>query len=234
MYNEHEFIAVISERYKEDIMKVIAVNGSPNRDGNTYSAIRMVLDEMEKEGIETEILHVGNKAVRGCVGCNQCFRNRDDRCVITGDDVNEWIAKLKDADGILLGSPVYYSGITGTMKAFLDRLFYVSGANGNYFRGKVGSTVTAVRRSGGIPAIDQLNKYIQYSEMLLATSNYWNVIHGLRSGEVEQDAEGKQIMTRLGKNMAWAMKLVEHGKGVVDHPESESKVYTHFVRKDLK
>ena len=212
-------------------MKVVAINGSPNKEGNTYGAIRMVLDELEKEGVETEIIHVGNKAVRGCIGCNGCVKNRNDKCVITGDDVNDWIQTFKEADGILLGSPVYYSGISGTMKSFLDRAFYVSGANGGYFRGKVGATVTAVRRSGGIPAFDQLNKYIQYEEMLIATSNYWNVIHGLRPGEVEQDAEGKQIMSRLGKNMAWAMKLIEHGKGVVEHPEKERKVYTHFVRK---
>lgn len=211
-------------------MKVVAINGSPNKTGNTYGALRMVLDELEKEGIETEILHIGNQAIRGCMGCGMCFKNKDEKCVIKGDDMNVWIQKLKEADGLLLGSPVYYSGISGTMKSFLDRAFYISGANGNFFRGKVGAAVTAVRRSGGIPAFDQLNKYIQYGEMLIATSNYWNVIHGLRPGEVEQDAEGKQIMQRLGKNMAWAMKLVDYGKGVVEHPDAERKVYTHFVR----
>ncbi len=114
--------------------------------------------------METEVLHIGNKAIRGCTGCNLCFKNRNGKCVISDDCVNEMIDKLKDADGILLGSPVYYSGITGTMKSFLDRVFYVNGANGNYFKGKVGAAVTAVRRSGGLPAYDQLNKYIQYSE----------------------------------------------------------------------
>lgn len=211
-------------------MKVVAINGSPRREGNTESALRIVMKELENEGIETELIQVGNKAVRGCVGCNGCFKNRNDKCVITGDDVNEWIQSIKDADGILLGSPVYYSGMSGTMKAFLDRLFYVSGANGGYFRGKVGASVAAVRRSGGIPTVDQLNKYLQYEEMLMVNGNYWTVIHGLKPGETEQDGEGKQIMSRLGKNMAWALKLVEHGKGVVDHPEAERKVYTHFVR----
>ncbi|WP_430886084.1 flavodoxin family protein [Fusibacter sp. JL216-2] len=211
-------------------MKIIAINGSPRKEGNTYEAIRMVLDELEKEGMETEVLHIGNKAIRGCTGCNLCFKNRNGKCVISDDCVNEMIDKLKDADGILLGSPVYYSGITGTMKSFLDRVFYVNGANGNYFKGKVGAAVTAVRRSGGLPAYDQLNKYIQYSEMLIATSNYWNVIHGLRPGEAVKDDEGRQIMSRLGKNMAWALKLIDHGKDEIKHPESEGKVFTHFVR----
>lgn len=211
-------------------MKIIAVNGSPRKEGNTYEAIKMVLDELEKEGMEIEILHIGNKAIRGCTGCNLCFKNRNGKCVIEDDCVNEMIEKLKDADGILLGSPVYYSGITGTMKSFLDRVFYVNGANGNYFKGKVGAAVTAVRRSGGVPAYDQLNKYIQYSEMLIATSNYWNVIHGLRPGEALKDDEGKQIMSRLGKNMAWALKLIEHGKDDIQHPEADGKVFTHFIR----
>lgn len=211
-------------------MKIIAVNGSPRKEGNTYEAIKMVLDELEKEGMETEILHIGNKAIRGCTGCNLCFKNRNGKCVIEDDCVNDMIEKLQDADGILLGSPVYYSGITGTMKAFLDRVFYVNGANGNYFKGKVGAAVTAVRRSGGVPAYDQLNKYIQYSEMLIATSNYWNVIHGLRPGEALKDDEGKQIMSRLGKNMAWALKLIEHGKDDIQHPEADGKVFTHFIR----
>ena len=211
-------------------MKVIAINGSPRKGGNTETALKMVLKELENEGIQTEIIQVGNQAIRGCVGCNGCFKNRNDKCVITGDDVNEWIQTIKDADGILLGSPVYYSGMSGTMKSFLDRLFYVSGANGGYFRGKVGASVAAVRRSGGIPTVDQLNKYLQYEEMLMVNGNYWTVIHGLKPGEVDEDGEGTQIMSRLGKNMAWALKLVEHGKGVVEHPQAESKVYTHFIR----
>ncbi len=214
-------------------MKVIAINGSPNKEGNTYGALKMVLKELEAEGIETQIIHVGNAPIRGCVGCNMCYKNRNEKCVITGDDFNDFVQVIKDADGIILGSPVYYSGIAGTMKSFLDRLFYVSGANGNFFKGKVGATLAAVRRSGGIPSVDQLNKYIQYSEMLMVSSNYWNVIHGLRPGDVELDKEGVQIMSRLGKNMAWAMKLVEHGKGTIDHPDSERKVATNFVRKDL-
>ncbi len=215
-------------------MKVIAINGSPKKNGNTYHALRAVLDEVEAAGIETEIIQVGNADIRGCLGCDMCFKNRDGKCVVTTDSFNDFLEKIKDADGLLLGSPVHYSGISGAMKSFLDRLFYVSGANGNFFKGKVGGAITAVRRSGGIPAFDQLNKYLQYSEMLIVSSNYWNVIHGRAPGEAVKDAEGVQIMSRLGKNMAWALKVVDYGKDEVKHPESDRKVYTHFVRKDLE
>jgi len=211
-------------------MKVIAVNGSPNKEGNTYHAIRMVAEELEKEGIETEILHVGNKAIRGCLACGMCAKNRDEKCVQTGDELNEWIQKLKHADGILLGSPVHYSGLGGTMKCFLDRSFYVAGVNGALFRHKVGAAIAAVRRSGGIPAIQQLNNYLLYSEMVIPTSNYWNVIHGMLPGEVDRDEEGKQIMGLLGKNMAWLLKLVENGKGKIVPPEREKKVRMNFIR----
>lgn len=211
-------------------MKVVAFNGSPKNEGNTYHGLKLVLDELEKEGIDTEIINVGNKAVRGCMACGKCIKNKDEKCAINNDPVNEWIQKMKDADGILLGSPVHYSAIGGTMKSFLDRAFYVSGVNGNMLRHKVGAAVVAVRRSGGLPTFTQLNNYINYSEMLIPTSNYWNVIHGTRPGEVLQDEEGKQIMRVLGKNMAWTMKLVEHGKDNVKAPEREGKKFTNFIR----
>lgn len=211
-------------------MKVVAFNGSPNKEGNTYHAIQIVLKELEKEGIETEIIHVGNKSIRGCIACNQCLKNRNEKCSIEGDEVNEWIQKMKDAEGIILGSPVHYSAIGGTMKSFLDRAFYVAGMNGGLLRHKVGASVVAVRRSGGLPTFDQLNNYILYSEMLVPTSNYWNVIHGARPGEALQDEEGVQIMRVLGKNMAWLMKLVENGKGTVKGPEKERKAYMSFIR----
>lgn len=149
--------------------------------------------------------------------------------VLPGDEVNAWIQKMKQADGILLGSPVHFSAIAGSMKAFLDRAFYVAGVNNSMFRHKVGAAVVAVRRSGGLPTFDQLNNFLCYSEMLIPTSNYWNVIHGTRPGEATQDAEGVQIMRVLGKNMAWLMKLVENGKKTVEAPERESKVFMHFI-----
>ena len=211
-------------------MKVVAFNGSPNKQGNTFHALKMVTDELEKEGIETEIIHVGNKEIRGCTACGQCKKNKNEQCVLPGDEVNAWLQQMKQADGILLGSPVHYAAMGGTMKSFLDRAFYVAGANGGMLRHKVGAAVVAVRRSGGLPTFNQLNNFLCYSEMLLPTSNYWNVIHGTSPGEATQDAEGVQIMRVLGKNMAWLMKLVENGKGTVVPPEQEAKTYMHFVR----
>lgn len=211
-------------------MKVVAVNGSPKADGNTAQALRMVLQELEQQGIETETLHVGNKPVHGCLACGQCAKARDEQCSLKDDGVNGWIQRLKQADGIVLGSPVYFSAIAGTMKCFLDRAFYVSGVNGGLFNRKVGASVVAVRRSGGLPTFNQLNNYLSYAEMPVASSNYWNVIHGARPGEVAQDAEGGQIMRVLGRNMAWMLKLVEHGRNAVPMPEKERKVMTNFVR----
>jgi len=210
-------------------VKVVAINGSPKTDGNTFQALSLVAAELSCAGIETEILQVGSQEVRGCIACGQCAKNRNERCVLPGDQLNQWVQKMKEADGIVLGSPVYYSGIAGTMKSFLDRAFYVSGANGGLFRHKVGAALVAVRRSGGLPTFQQLNNYLLYSEMLLPTSNYWNVIHGTRPGEVHQDSEGTQIMRVLGKNMAWLLKLVEHGRGAVPEPEQEPKTYFNFI-----
>lgn len=211
-------------------MKVVAFNGSPNKNGNTYAAIKMVAQELEKENIEVVIMHVGNRAISGCIACNQCVKNQNERCAITNDPVNEWIQEMKNADGIILGSPVHYSAVAGTMKAFLDRAFFVASVNGGMFRHKVGASVVAVRRAGGLPAFDQLNNFLNYSEMLMPTSNYWNIIYGTAPGEAEQDEEGKQIMRVLGKNMAWLMKLVAFGKDKVTEPPRESKVFTNFIR----
>ncbi|MEG0069605.1 flavodoxin family protein [Cetobacterium sp.] len=211
-------------------MKVIAFNGSPKEKGNTYHALKMVGDELEKEGIEFEIIHVGNEIVRGCIACNGCAKNRNEECVLPGDKVNTWIQKLKNADGVLLGSPVHFASLGATMKAFLDRAFYVASVNGGMFRHKVGASVVAVRRSGGVPTFDQLNNYLNYSEMLMPTTNYWSVIHGLKPGEVEQDEEGKQILRVLGKNMAWLLKMIDYTKDTIIPPEKENKKYTHFIR----
>lgn len=209
-------------------MKVVAFNGSPKQKGNTYHAIKMVAEELEKAGIEVEIVHVGNKSIRGCLACGACTENNDEKCVIENDGVNEWIQKMKAADGIILGSPVHYSAISGTMKSFLDRAFYV--ANTGLLRHKVGAAVVAVRRSGGVATFNQLNNYINYAEMLIPGTNYWNVIHGTAPGEAAGDEEGKQIMRVLGKNMAWLMKLVENGKGTVEEPARENKIFTNFIR----
>ena len=175
-------------------MKVIGFNGSARKKGNTAGSLNAVFAELEKAGIETEMINVGKEKVRGCIACYGCLKNQDEACTLKDDPVNEWIQKMKEADGILLGSPVYFSGVAGTMKSFLDRAFFVSTVNGSLFRHKVGAAVAAVRRSGGIPTVDSLNHYINYSEMIIPSSNYWNVAHGFNPGEMDQDGEGKQIM----------------------------------------
>ena len=211
-------------------MKVIAINGSPHKEGNTYHALNMVGTELLAAGIDFEIIHVGHKAIHGCMACNNCFKNRDEKCSIKTDDLNDWIQKMKEADGLIISSPVYYAGIPGTMKCFLDRVFYVAGSNGNLFRHKVGAAVVAVRRTGGSVTFDSLNHYLTYSEMILATSSYWNVIHGTGPGEVENDAEGVQIMQTLGKNMAWLLKMKEATKETLEEPKRVRKVMTNFIR----
>ena len=209
-------------------MKVVAFNGSPHKEGNTYQAIKLVAAQLEQAGIEVEIVHVGNKVVRGCTACGGCTRNGGGACVITTDPVNEWIEKMKTADAIILGSPVHYAGIAGTMKSFLDRAFYVASAG--FLRHKVGAAVVAVRRSGGVTTFDQLNHYITYAEMIMPGTNYWNVIHGTAPGEALQDEEGQQIMRVLGSNMAWLMKIVVAGKQSLEEPEREKKIFTNFIR----
>lgn len=211
-------------------MKVVAFNGSPKKQGNTYHALKMVGEELVNNGIEFEVIHVGNKNIRGCMACGQCAKNKNEECIIKTDQVNEWIQSIKDADGILLGSPVHFAGMSSTMKAFLDRAFYVHSTNGGLFRHKVGASVVSVRRSGGSVTFDSLNHYLTYSEMFMPTTNYWNVIHGTTPGDVFEDEEGMQIMRVLGKNMAFLMKALESTKATIPTPECENKIFTSFVR----
>jgi len=211
-------------------MKVIAINGSPKKEGNTYHALKMVGDELLASGIEFEILHIGHKLIHGCTACSKCSENRDEKCSLGADGLNQWIQIVKAADGLIIGSPVHYSGIGGTMKCFLDRLFYVSGSNGNLLRHKVAAAVVAVRRTGGSATLDGLYHYLTYAEMLVATSSYWNVIHGRTPNEVSQDGEGVQVMRVLGKNMAWLLKMKEATSGTIQPPIPEKKVITNFIR----
>jgi len=210
-------------------MKVVAFNGSPRKEGNTYEAIKLVAEELQREGIEVEIVHIANKEIKGCTACNSCFKSCNEACIIN-DEVNQWIQKIKEADGIILGSPVHFSEMSANMKAFLDRAFYVNSANKSLFRHKVGASVVAVRRAGGVPVFNQLNNYLHYAEMFIPNSNYWNVIFGLNPGQALQDEEGMQIMRVLGKNMAYLMKLIEFGKDKIQAPELEKKVYTNLVK----
>ena len=209
-------------------MKVVAINGSPKKQGNTFAAISAVGEQLIKENIEVEILHVGNQPVRGCIACQQCAKNRNEQCVLGGDEVNAWIQKMKEADGLILGSPVYFSAIAGTMKCFLDRAFYVASSNGGLFRHKVGVSVVADRRAGGVTTYNQLNNYINYSQMFMPSSNYWNVTYGGAPGEVLQDEEGKQILRILGKNMAWLLKT--KAASSIPLPEPEQKTLFNFIR----
>ena len=211
-------------------MKVIAINGSPNKLGNTWHALSIIGNKLEEQGIEFEILHVGNKTISGCLACGKCRKTLDEKCSITTDIVNEYIQIMKSADGLIIASPVHYSGISGTMKSFLDRAFYVAGINGGLFRHKVGAAIVAVRRTGGSSTFDSLNHFLNYSEMLIATSNYWNVIHGRIPGEVVKDEEGVQIMEVLSNNIAWMLKMVNQTKETIPAPSPVKKVLTNFIR----
>jgi multimeric flavodoxin WrbA len=210
-------------------MKVIAINGSPHKDGNCARAIGRLGDALGKSGIALEAVHVGDKAIRGCTACGSCGKRGDGKCVFADDPVNETVAKMAAADGIVLAAPVYYSGVAGTMKSFLDRAFYVAGA-GALYRHKVGAALVAVRRSGGSSTLDCLNHYLSYSEMIVATSNYWDIVHGRLPGELEQDAEGLQIIDVLAGNLAWLLKMREATRESLPPPQRAAKIMTSFVR----
>jgi len=189
-------------------MKVVAFNGSPREDGNTGILLRYVLQEIEAEGIDTEIVQVGGRKIAGCTACMECIRNKDRRCSVTDDILNECLAKMIEADGILLGSPVYFSDLTPETKALIDRSGYVARANGGLFRRKVGAAVVAVRRQGALHTFDSINHLFLISEMIVPGSTYWNLGLGREKGEVEKDEEGINTMKNLGQNMAWLLKKV--------------------------
>lgn len=209
-------------------MKAVAINGSPHKDGNTAFALQQIGNSLKEEGIDFEIAHIGHKAVHGCIDCANCIRNANGKCASFDDDVNEVLPLMYDADALLIGSPVYYSGVAGTMKCFLDRAFFVASVNKGRFRHKVGASVAAVRRSGGMTTFDTLNHYFLISEMIIAGSSYWNVIHGRKAGEAAQDHEGVQTMKTLGKNIAWILKM--KGAANQSEPQAEPKIYTNFIR----
>jgi multimeric flavodoxin WrbA len=209
-------------------MKVIAINGSPHQKGNTWFALKTTGEVLISEGIDFSIIHVGHKPIHGCIACGKCIENKDDKCSIRNDDLNKYLPEIREADGIILGSPVYYSGVAGTMKCFLDRLFYVSGSNGNWMRHKVGASVVALRRSGGSATWSGLNFYLTISEMTVASSNYWNIIHGAKEGEAGQDTEGIQVMQTLGANMAWLLKSKQACAAMA--PPPGGRVMLNFIR----
>lgn len=189
-------------------MKVVAFNGSARKDGNTSILINHVFEELRKEKIKTELVQFAGKKVRGCTACRKCFEIRNKQCVIKNDIINECIEKMVEADGIILGSPIYFADITPEIKALVDRAGYVSKANDDMLRRKVGAAVIAVRRAGAIHGFDSLNHFFFISQMIVPGSSYWNIGIGREKGEVEKDEEGIQIMRTLGKNMAWLLKKI--------------------------
>jgi multimeric flavodoxin WrbA len=187
-------------------VKVVAFNGSPRKGGNTASLIEHVFSELEKEGIETEMVQLGGKSIHGCIACMKCFENMDRRCVIDKDIVNECIEKMIEADGIILASPTYFADLTPELKALIDRAGFVAKVNNEMFRYKVGAAVVAVRRAGSIHVFDSINHFFTISQMIIPGSSYWNIGIGLAEGDVEKDEEGIRTMQVLGQNMAWLLK----------------------------
>ncbi len=208
-------------------MKVLLVNGGPHEKGCTYTALCEIEKELNSEGVETEIFWLGNKSVRGCIGCGGCVKNNG-KCVFDDDVANTLIDKAQTADGFIFGSPVHYAAPSGTICAVLDRAFYAGGKN---FRYKPGAAILSCRRAGSTAAFDVLNKYFTISNMPIVSSGYWNMVHGSKAEDVAKDEEGLQIMRVLGRNMAWLLKCIENGKNNgVTRPEDEPKVRTNFIR----
>ena len=189
-------------------MKVVAFNGSARKNGNTAILINYALQGLEKEGIETELVQLSGKKIRGCIACMKCFENKDQRCSVTNDDVNSCIEKMIDADGIILGSPTYFANISTELKALIDRSGMTGIANDRMFKRKVGAAVIAVRRGGSIHAFNAINHFFFIEEMIVPGSIYWNMGFGLDKGEVENDDEGVDTMKVLGENMAWLLKKI--------------------------
>ena len=205
-------------------MKVLLINGSPRKDGNTAIALNEMVKVFEKEGIETEIMHIGGKDIRGCIACGKC--RQLGKCVFD-DIVVEAGEKLAQADGLVVGSPVYYASANGTVTSFMDRLFY---SNRSDLRMKVGAAVAVARRGGQTTTFDQLNKYFTITGMPVASGQYWNGVHGAAPGEAAQDTEGLQQMRTLAANMAFLMKSIALGKEKYGLPEREAAQRMNFIR----
>jgi multimeric flavodoxin WrbA len=191
-------------------IKVVALNGSARKGGNTAILLRYVLKELENEGIETELIELSGARIHGCLACRECSKKKDHRCAQKDDMGNALIEKMDKADGILLGSPTYFADAAPEIKALMDRACYVAMANGGMFRKKVGAAVVAVRRAGAIHAFDTLNHFFLISEMIVPGSSYWNIGVGREIGDVEKDEEGIQTMKTLGRNMAWLLKKIDN------------------------
>jgi multimeric flavodoxin WrbA len=191
-------------------MKVVAFNGSARKDGNTAILLNLVLDELKGEGMDTEVIQLAGEPLAGCIACYKCIKNKDQKCAVDNDRINDYIAKMHQAEGILLGSPTYIADVTAPMKALVERSTIVSRANGEMFKRKVGAGVVAVRRAGAIHAFSSLNYFFLINQMIIVGSSYWNIGIGMAPGDVRNDREGLQTMKTLGQNMAWLLKKI-HG-----------------------
>jgi len=203
-------------------MKVLVLNGSPRANGCTAAALNEVIRTLNAEGMDTELVHVGNKDIRGCIACNSCVRQK--KCVFD-DLVNETAKSFEEADGLIIGSPVYYGSPNGTLLSFLDRLFYSTQFSKQM---KVGAAVVSCRRGGNTASFDVLNKYFSISSMPVASSTYWNQVHGFTAEDVKRDLEGLQTMRNLGRNMAFMIKTIADGKKKYGLPQQESSAFTSF------
>lgn len=212
-------------------MKVLLFNGSPHKEGCTYTALTEIAKTLKEENINSEIYQIGIKSITPCRACSACAKLG--KCVINDDDVNNFVEKCKDFDGFIFGSPVHYGSASGGITAFLDRAFFSALLSGkmDYFRHKPASAVVSARRAGTTAALDQLNKYMTISEMPIISGRYWNMVHGASSDEVKQDLEGMQNMRILARNMAWFLKLKEAGQNAgIELPKQEETVFTNFIR----
>ncbi len=209
-------------------MKVLLINGSPKEKGCTYTALMEVGKELERLGIETELISVGNQPIQGCIGCGGCAKAGTGRCVFSNDIVNTVIEKAASADGFVIGTPVHYAAASGAITSLMDRVCY---AGGQHLAFKPGAAIASCRRGGASAAFDQLNKYFTILNMPVVSSNYWNQVHGNTPEEVLQDQEGMQTMRQLGRNMAWLLQSIQAGKQAgIAMPELEPKIKTNYIR----
>lgn len=220
----YKFLESVTEKERKEKMKVLLINGSPRKEGNTYLALREMEKIFEQEQVESEIIHIGNKPIRGCIACRVCAQKG--KCVFD-DCVNEIAPKFQEADGIIIGSPVYYASANGTLVSFLDRLFFSTPFDKTM---KVGASVVVARRGGLSSTFDELNKYFTICGMPIASGQYWNSVHGREIGEAAEDEEGLQGMRTLARNMSFLMKAIALGKEQFGLPKKEEFQRTDFIR----
>ncbi|MDR1019768.1 MAG: flavodoxin family protein [Synergistaceae bacterium] len=208
-------------------MKVVAVNGSPHKDGNTAEALAMMADVLREDDIETELIHPGIEKINGCIGCFYCQNSENHMCVFKDDLVDEASRKMRAADGLILGAPTYYSGIPGGMKSFLDRVFF---SGSRYLKYKAGTAVSIARRAGGVDVVHQLMNFFNLSETITPPSQYWVIAYGMNKGEALKDLEGVQTIKKNARALAWLLKIIDATKDTIPRPEAEKRVFTNFIR----